>query len=115
LTDPLLVKACIDVFWVRHGGRDPVTFLERFKNRIGYVHLKDLHYLGPEPRPAGVLDREAVDFVELGRGEVDFPAIWDVLKPLNLPWLVYEQDRSTLPAGRAAAESRSYLSETIGI
>ena len=115
LTDPALVKACIDVFWVRHGGRDPATFLERYQDRVGYVHLKDLQYLGAEPRPAGVLSREAAEFVELGRGEVDFPGIWEVLQPLGLPWLVYEQDRSSLPPGEAAAVSRRYLRQSLGL
>ena len=115
LTDPALVKACIDVFWVRHGGRDPVSFLERYRDRIGYVHLKDLQYLGAEPRPAGVLSRDDAEFVELGRGEVDFPGIWEVLRPLDLPWLVYEQDRSALPPGKAAAVSRRYLRERLGL
>ena len=55
LTDPDLVKACLDVFWVQHGGRDPVQFTRQYRDRIGYVHLKDLQYVGPEPRRPGIL------------------------------------------------------------
>ena len=115
LTDPAVVKACIDVYWVRHGGRDPVQFLEQYRDRIGYVHLKDLKYHGPEPRPTGVLSRDDAEFVELGRGEIDFPAIWRALEPLDLPWLVYEQDRSAIPPGDAAAVSRRYLRDHVGV
>ena len=128
LTDPDLVKACLDVFWVQHGGRDPVQFTRQYRDRIGYVHLKDLRYVGPEPRRPGILAggldlsperyttlMTEAEFAELGTGEMDFPGIWEVLRPLNLPWVVYEQDRTTLPPAEAAAVSRRYLQETLGI
>jgi sugar phosphate isomerase/epimerase len=115
LTDPQLVKGCIDVYWVQHGGRNPAEFLQRYKDRIGYPHLKDMRFLGQEPRRQGLLLREEATFVELGRGEVDFPAIWRVLEPLELPWLAYEQDRSELPPGEAAAISRRYIKEALGV
>lgn len=128
LTDPEVVKACIDVFWVQHAGRDPVQFLRRYRDRIGYVHLKDLRYVGPEPRRPGILaggldlgpERYATlmteaEFAELGAGEVDFPGIWGTLRPLNLPWVVYEQDRTTLPPAEAATVSRRYLQDALGI
>ena len=51
----------------------------------------------------------------LGTGEVDFKAIWRVLEPLNLPWVVYEQDRSDEPPAEAAAISRRYLKDALGI
>ena len=128
LTDPDLVKACIDVFWVQHGGRDPARFLRQYRDRIGYVHLKDLRYVGPEPRRPGILAggldlgperytalMTEAEFVELGTGEVDFPGIWEVFRPLDLPWVVYEQDRTTLPPAEAAAVSRRYLQDRLGI
>jgi len=115
LTDPDLVKGCVDVYWVQHGGENPAEFLERHKNRIGYPHFKDLRYLGPQPRKQGRLEREDATFVPLGTGEVDFKAIWKVLEPLNLPWVVYEQDRSEESPGEAAAISRRYLREALGI
>jgi sugar phosphate isomerase/epimerase len=115
LTDPELVKGCFDVYWIRHGGEDPAAFLERYRDRVGYPHFKDLRYLGEEPRPSGRLAREAATFVELGRGEIDLPAIWRVLAPLHLSWVVYEQDRSDLAAGEAAAISRRHLKEALGI
>ena len=50
--------------------------------------MKDMRYLGQEPRRRGRLQREEATFVELGTGEVDFPAIWRVLEPLDLSWVV---------------------------
>ena len=115
LTDPDLVKGCVDVYWVQHGGRNPAEFLTRYKDRIGYPHFKDMRYLGQQPRRRGRLEREEATFVELGAGEVNLQAIWQVIALLNLPWVVYEQDRSELPAGEAAAISRRHLQEALGI
>ena len=115
LTDPELVKGCVDVYWVQHGGENPARFLERHKNRIGYPHFKDLRYLGQEPRRTGRLNREEATFVALGTGEVDFRAIWKVLEPLNLPWVVYEQDRSEEAPGDAAKISRQHIRDAMGI
>ncbi len=115
LTDAQLVKGCVDVYWVQHGGHNPAEFLTRYRDRIGYPHMKDLRYLGKEPRRQGRLERDEATFVELGAGEVDLPAIWRVLEPLDLPWVVYEQDRSELPPGEAATISRSYLKRALSI
>jgi sugar phosphate isomerase/epimerase len=115
LTDPDLVKGCVDVYWIQHGGRNPSQFLAAHTDRIGYPHFKDLRYLGTEPRRKGRLEREEATFVPLGTGEVDLKAIWKVLEPLNLPWVVYEQDRSDEPAGEAAAISRRHLKDALGI
>ncbi|MAF53471.1 MAG: TIM barrel protein [SAR202 cluster bacterium] len=123
LTDPSLVKLCVDVFWALYGGRNPVEFTGAHLSRVAYVHLKDLKYIGPEPRRTGVLhpihprlplDGEA-EYVELGRGEVDLPGIWRLLQPLDQPWVVYEQDEASIPPGEAAAISRRYLRERLGI
>lgn len=123
LTDPAVVKLCIDVFWVLYGGRDPVTFLQEYLARVAFVHLKDLKYVGPEPRRAGVLSpvysgmplNGEAEYVELGQGEVDLAGIWRLLAPLNQPWVVYEQDEASIPPGEAAAVSRRYLRERLGI
>ena len=50
----------------------------------------------------------------LGTGEVDYRAIWKVLEPLNLPWVVYEQDCSEKPPGEAAKISRQHLPASEG-
>ena len=115
LTDPELVKGCFDVYWIQHGGEDPAAFLKKYSNRVGYPHFKDMKYLGGEPRRKGRLNREEATFVELGRGEVDLTAIWQVLSPLSLPWVVYEQDRSELPAAEAAKVSRQHLKSALGM
>lgn len=123
LTDPGLVKVCVDVFWALWGGRDPLELIRRYIDRLAFVHMKDLKYTGPEPRPAGVLSplfprrplNGQAEYAELGRGEIDLPGVWRLIAPANPEWLVYEQDESSLPPEEAAAISRRYLRERLGI
>ncbi|MDP6452682.1 MAG: sugar phosphate isomerase/epimerase [SAR202 cluster bacterium] len=123
LTDPAVVKLCVDVFWALYGGRDPVAFLQEHLARTAFVHLKDLRYIGPEPRRRGVLHplvprvplNGEAEYVELGRGEVDLPAIWRLLEPLNQLWVIYEQDEASIPMSEAATISRKYLRDRLGI
>lgn len=123
LTDPALVRFCVDVFWALYGGRDPVELIQRYMDRLAHMHMKDLKYTGPEPRPAGVLSplyprlplNGQAEYAELGRGEVDLQGVWDLIAPTSPEWLVYEQDESSLPPEEAAAISRRYLRETLGI
>jgi sugar phosphate isomerase/epimerase len=123
LTDPAVVKLCIDTFWALYGGRDPVSLVEEYLGRLAFVHLKDLRYVGPAPRRMGVLqplyprlplDGEA-EYVELGRGEVDLPGVWKLVAPLDPSWVVYEQDEAAMSPAEAAAVSRLYLRERLGI
>ena len=79
--DPELVDLCVDVAWVRIGGQDPLAFLQRYANRIGYIHLKD--YTG---------DRH---WVPLGQGEMPMERILSILPQLlRVRWAIYEQDSS---------------------
>ncbi len=92
--DPGLVGLALDVGWVQRAGVDPVAVIRRFAPRIRYVHLKDV--AGEEWR-------------ELGRGEVDLPAVLEALLALDLPWWVTEQDRSQQDAAESVAMSAAYL------
>src|SRR5688572_3829482 len=40
-TDPALVKFCLDVYWIYHGGDDPVRFINAHRDRAVYFHFKD--------------------------------------------------------------------------
>ena len=41
-TDPALVKAEMDVYWVAKGGADPLTVLQRYASRYVVLHVKDM-------------------------------------------------------------------------
>ncbi len=94
LTDPELVKLCVDVYWVHVGGEDPAEFIRRYRGRAVYFHFKD----GGKGW-----------FTELGKGEVNLPAAKDAALEVGAEWIIYEQDRTEKTPKESAAESLEYL------
>jgi sugar phosphate isomerase/epimerase len=100
LTDVRYVKLCVDTYWVRHGGEDPVQFVRRHLDRIATVHLKDF---------------KAGAFAEVGEGEIDFAAVLEALRPISLEWVTVEQDETTRTPRESIALSRRTLRERFGL
>jgi sugar phosphate isomerase/epimerase len=69
-TNPGLVEYELDVFWMAHGGADPVRYMEKYPKRFSLVHLKDI----AKGTPTGVLTGKAPDetSVALGAGQIDW-------------------------------------------
>jgi sugar phosphate isomerase/epimerase len=72
-TDPSLLFFEMDVFWVVHAGQDPVALMEKFPGRWKMFHLKDIR----KGAATGIFTGQApiTDFVPLGTGRVDWPAV----------------------------------------
>jgi inosose dehydratase len=115
-TDPSLVGLCLDTGHCAFGGGNPVTVLDRWRDRVWHVHLKDCD---PDVKFRAARDewdypnsvRNGV-FCELGRGSVDFRAVLGLLRSSGYDgWLVVEQD--VLPSlgtpAESAARNREYL------
>lgn len=98
--DPDCVKLCVDTYWVHDGGDDPAQFLERWKDRLAVLHLKD---------------RKNDTFAEVGEGVLDWPGIFKVVEPLDLPWVVTEQDTTEKDPAVSIKMSRDYLRDVIGV
>ena len=65
-TDPALVWLNADIEWIRHGGGDPIAFLEEYGERTASLHIRDA--IGTQWVQA------------LGEGDIDFEAIAAVLR-----------------------------------
>ena len=121
LTDPELIGLCFDTGHYRFGGGNPVSALKQYANRIRHVHFKDC-----DPNVARQSQMQKWDyfesvkhgvFCELGKGDVDFPAVIGELKGQGYDgWIVVEQD--VLPGMGSPKESaqrnRDYL-KSIGL
>jgi inosose dehydratase len=116
LTDPALVGLCFDTGHYVFGGGDAVDGIRKHASRIWHIHFKD-----HEPNVAIQTRKDECDyfasvrngiFCELGRGNVDFPAVIRELEKVGYDnWVVVEQD--VLPGlgspEESAARNRAYL------
>lgn len=72
-TEPGIVDFQMDVFWVVHGGGNPVDLFTRYPNRFPSTHLKDMRKGTRINEPTG--DAPDDTSVALGDGIVDIPAV----------------------------------------
>lgn len=90
---------CIDIGHVVRIGQDPIPMLEKYKDRLYDMHLKDMDKAQPDGKP-----------VEIGRGVIDIPGVIKMLKKINYQGYAafeYEKDGDDPVAG--LAESVGYV------
>lgn len=78
---PHLVFAEIDVYWVKHGGEDPVAYINKLGERVVSLHLKDMN------------NADEKKFAPVGTGILDFKAILDAATKVGVKWGIVEQDQ----------------------
>lgn len=116
--DESLLKICFDTGHHSYAGYDPVAFMRRHIGRISYMHFKDID---PVVKARAVAERTGFYdacgqgiFCNLGKGDVDFPAVRQILLDAGFEgWCTVEQDCD--PAGGTspiddARANRAYLS-----
>ncbi len=118
LTDPKTLGLVFDTghYTYGSGGADAVAALDRFRERIWYIHMKDCHPgVAAQARAQGWDYFQALRhgiFCELGKGSVDFPGVLRRLADWNYQgYMLVEQD--VLPGMGSPKESarrnRQYL------
>jgi len=114
-SDAKYVKLLLDTAHSVAGGGDPAAAVERYHERLSLVHLKDVVDI-PLNTPKA---KYPFQWVELGRGRVDLPAVFRSLAKVSYRgWAVVELDRVTddkTTAKDSALISRKYLAERIGV
>ncbi len=116
--DAKLLKLCIDTGHSHYAGSDSVAFMKRYRDRLAYVHFKDIN---PAVRADVVTNRTDFYkacgqgiFCNLGKGMTDFHAVRQLLLDTGYDgWCTVEQDCD--PAGPTspvddARANRDYLS-----
>jgi inosose dehydratase len=119
--DESILKICFDTGHHSYAGFDPVAFMKRHMNRISYMHFKDID---PKVKTGVIENRTGFYdacgqgiFCNLGKGDVDFPAVRQLLIDAKFEgWCTVEQDcdptMDVRPVDDARA-NREYL-ESIG-
>lgn len=108
---------CVDTGHAWYAGMDPVETLERYAERLDYIHFKDI-----DPAAFEDIMGRRIRFFEacaagvmcpIGRGVIDYPAICDLLARLDYAGVItVEQERDPRNAGGSLADvkaSRDYL------
>lgn len=112
--DPRYVKLELDVAHYFQGGGDPAKAIEKYADRLLFLHIKDVEEL-----PENEKTKRPYRFVELGRGRVDLPGVFAALQKVNFRgWAIVEldavPDKSRTPK-ECAEISKKYLEEKLKV
>ena len=94
-TDPALVTFEMDLYWMVHGGADPLAYFTKYPGRISLVHVKD------------AMGDASHTMTEVGKGTIDFPKIfaYDADHGTHIKHAFVEHDQ---PADPFASVTASY-------
>jgi len=93
-TDPALVRLQLDTGNMAMGGRDPLSYLDRYGSRYWSFHIKDVPRLG------------ATEDAELGKGIIDFRRLLAKIDRIDEKLLYVEQE--TYPTTPLESVRRDY-------
>lgn len=108
-TKPGLVNFQLDIFWAYHGGADPAKLLEKYPQRFGLLHLKDMR-AGTERNLTGHAPDDTS--VALGTGVIDMKGVLRAARKAGVKWYVVEEESPephlNIPAGLRYLEQVKY-------
>ncbi len=121
-TDPTRVGLCFDMAHIAYGGGDPVAVLDKWRNRVWYLHIKECDGRVRQEvvaRGGDYFDGvKAGVFPALGHGTIDWQGIRRILTAINYQgWGIVEQD--ILPGMgvdplQSAIANRAFLRTELG-
>jgi sugar phosphate isomerase/epimerase len=79
-SDPQLVQAEIDTYWVQKGRVDPAAYIRKYSGRTPLIHIKDM------------ADDENGSFAEVGTGTLNWPEIFEATESGGATAYIVEQD-----------------------
>ena len=86
-SDPKLVQAEMDLFWITDGGHDPLAYFAQYPGRFTQVHVKDM---GPGPGPDHTM-------VDVGQGIIDWKKIFAHAGEAGIKHYYVEHDNPPKP------------------
>ncbi len=111
-TDPTLVGFCMDPAHLVVRGEDIVQIYRDYVDRIWYTHFKDVTK-GNHTKLVGPARYDT--FAELGKGQVNFPALTKILLDHGYEgWITIELDRSPTPK-ESAMRNKQYMTDVLGL
>ena len=121
-TDPRYVFLCYDTGHFTFASENPLLMLEKYADRVGHVHLKDMRLsVVEEVRKQNMSFLDAVRagaFTVPGDGDVDFDPIFKLLSEAGYEgWLLVEAEQDPAKANplEYAIKGRKYIQEHTGL
>jgi len=96
-TDPQLCFMQADFFWMAYAGVDPLDYLKKYPGRFELWHVKDMK------------DKESGKSTEIGKGIIDFPAIFKKRDLAGMKYYFVEQEEFEIDPEESVAISYAYL------
>jgi sugar phosphate isomerase/epimerase len=111
--DYTCVRLEADVFWVTYAGWDPVKFMEKYRDGVELLHIKDMApdvktgvFTGADFNPP---DMPPQDWVPVGKGKIDYKAVFREGKKIGVRWYIIEMDKYDGSVYDAVASSIAYI------
>lgn len=98
----------LDTFWAHYAKVKPADYMEKQKERLRLIHVKDYLSLSGGPEAGGM---EMPLFAAIGTGKMDNERIFGKAKELGLNWVIVEQDNSQIDVLESARQSLKSLKE----
>jgi sugar phosphate isomerase/epimerase len=106
-TNPEFVTYEMDVFWVVHGGQNPVSLFQKYKGRFDLVHLKDMKVGTPINLLTGTSN--VTNDVAMGTGQIDYRRVLPAAEKAGVKWYFIEDESPT--SEQQIPQSLRYLKE----
>ncbi len=107
-SDPSLVTAEIDTYWIQAGGGDPAAWIKKLSGRLPLLHLKDMSF-GPDNTSDSLQKKDGESdevfayrkqeyqvpkplMAEVGEGNLNWTTILKAASDAGVLWYIIEQD-----------------------
>lgn len=87
-SDNEVIQIIPDTHWIHSGGKNICEFLEKYKDRYDYVHVKDFGIGSYREK----LEARPIKFAPVGEGNLSWKPIIDLCKKNNVKSYAIEQD-----------------------
>jgi len=111
--DNSCVRLEADIFWVTYAGQDPVQFMNKYRDGVELLHIKNMAnhvstgvFTGADFMPP---DMPADNWVPVGKGKIDYKSVFDKGKEIGVKWYILEMDKYDGDVYAAVDSSLAYI------